>query len=171
MEDIEVWKHLANYENYEVSSFGQVRNKKTSRILKPACNGGYMSVGLSNVGKTKSHSVHRLVALTFLDNPENKPQVNHKDKNRSNNNINNLEWCSALENNIHKSSTLIQKTNQNLKVWRVDVNSGEKIELYNSIQEASKWCVENNLSPLEHNAKGNISNVIRCVYKTSCGFN
>ena len=171
MEYAEVWKHLANYENYEVSSFGQVRNKNTGRILKPSCNGGYMSVGLSNVGKTKSHSVHRLVALTFLDNPENKPQVNHKDKNRSNNNINNLEWCSALENNIHKSSTLIQKTNQNLKVWRVDVNSREKIELYNSIQEASRWCVENKFSPLEHNVKGNISNVIRGVYKTSCGFN
>jgi len=55
MEYVEVWKHLANYENYEVSSFGQVRNKKTSRILKPAWKCGYMSVGLSNVGKTKKH--------------------------------------------------------------------------------------------------------------------
>jgi hypothetical protein len=70
MEVKEVWKHLVNYENYEVSSFGQVRNKNTCRILKHGCHGGYMSLGLSNVAKTKkTHSVHRLVALTFLDNP------------------------------------------------------------------------------------------------------
>lgn len=168
---MEEWKQIIDFEKYEVSSFGKVRNKKTGRILKPSNNGGYMVVGLmSNIGKSKTYSIHRLVALTFLDNSDNKLHVNHKDKNRSNNNINNLEWCSALENNIHKCLTLQQKTNQNLKIWRVDINSGEKIELYNSIQEAAKWCVENDFSPLEHNAQGNISNVIRGIYKQSCGF-
>lgn len=167
---MEEWKEIPNYENYEASSFGQIRNKKTGRILKTACKGGYTQVGLSLNGYGKSFNVHRLIALTFLENPTNKPHINHKDKNRSNNNIENLEWCSALENNLHKCATLEQKTNQNLKIWRVDINTNDKIQLYNSIQEAAKWCVENNYSPLEHNARGNISNVIRGIYKSSCGF-
>ena len=170
MVDTEVWKASSEYENYEVSSFGKVRNKNTGRILKPANSGGYMTVGLSCKGKTSSHVVHRLVAVEFLENPENKAHVNHKDKNRSNNNISNLEWCTPLENNIHKCATLDQKTNQNLKVWRVDVNTNEKIQLYNSINDAAKWCVENNYSSLEKNARPNISGAIRGVNKTSCGF-
>lgn len=170
MEDNKDWKQVNNCENYEVSSFGQVRNKTTGRILKQSSNGGYMSVGLSLNGNIKSFRVHRLIASEFIENPENKPHVNHKDKNRSNNNVNNLEWCTALENNIHKSSTLEQKTNQNLRIWRVDKISNEKLQLYNSIYDASKWCVENNKSPSEHISRVNISNVIRGVYKSSCGF-
>jgi hypothetical protein len=161
MEDIEEWRHLDGYENYEVSSFGQVRNKNTGRILKPTNQGGYSYVGLSLNGKTKSCVVHRLIALTFLEKIENKEHVNHKDKNRSNNNITNLEWCSPAENNAHKCLTLEQKTNQNLKIWRVDLDTSIKIELYNSIYDAAKWCAENKYSPSEHNARGNISNVIR----------
>ena len=170
MADKEEWKQLADYENYEVSSFGHVRNRKTGRILKPANNGGYLYVGLSLNGKTKSLSIHRLTSLAFLDNPENKPQVNHKDKNRSNNTISNLEWTTSLENNIHKCLTLNQKTNQNLKIWRVDLNTNQKIELYNSIQEASKWCADNGYSSSEHNAKGYISCAVRGIYNNSCGF-
>ena len=167
---MEEWKQLVDYKNYEVSSFGQVRNKKTGRILKPCNNGGYLYVGLSLNGQTKSFSVHRLVASIYLDNLDNKPHVNHKDKNRSNNHISNLEWCSALENNIHKSLNLVQTTNQNLKIWKIDILTNEKIELYNSIQDAAKWCVENKYSSSEHTAKTNISNVIRGIYKKSCGF-
>lgn len=167
----ETWKPVDSYENYEVSSFGKVRNKKTGRILRQSCKGGYMGVGLSHKEKTcKSFSVHRLVALAFIENPENKPHINHKDKNRSNNNVDNLEWCTALENNLHKSSSLEQTTNQNLKVWRVDKKTNEKIELHNSIYDAAIWCVENNFSSSSHNARGNISNVVRGVYKSSCGF-
>lgn len=171
MVDTEVWLPINGYDNYEVSSSGQVKNKNTGRILKMSCCGGYMSVGLSNLEKKrKSYSVHRLVALAFIPNPNNKPQVNHIDKNRSNNKINNLEWCSSLENNIHKCLTLEQKTNQNLKIWRVDIESNEKLELYNSIYDAAKWCVENGFSRSEHNARGNISCAVRGVYLTSCGF-
>lgn len=170
MDDIERWKSLSEYENYEVSSLGRVRNNKTGRILKQSCRGGYMIAGLSLNGKIKTIGVHRLVALMFLDNLENKPHVNHKDKIRSNNNITNLEWCTALENNIHKCSTLEQKTNQNLKVWRVDKKTNEKFELYNSINDAAVWCAENKFSSSVHISRGNISNVLRGVYKSSCGF-
>ena len=106
MEDIEIWKKINNYENYEVSSLGNVRNKNTGRILKPGIIGGYYCVGLSNI-KTKTFSVHRLVALTFIENPENKTDVNHKDKNKLNNNLVNLEWNTSKENNTHKSIGVI----------------------------------------------------------------
>jgi len=170
MADMEEWKQLPNYENYEVCNFGKVRNKKTGRILKNANNGGYQQVGLSRCGIIKSFSVHQLVGLCFIENPNNKKQINHLDKDRSNNNIENLEWCTAAENNNHKLLTLEVKTNQNLQIWRVDVVSGEKIELYNSICDAATWCVDNGHSPAIHNATGNISYSLNGRYKSSCGF-
>lgn len=169
MEDSEDWCHFTDF-NYEVSNLGRVRNIKTKRILRPMCNGGYMNVGLSKNGKIKTYSIHQLVGLCFIENPDKKPHINHIDKNRSNNNVSNLEWCTASENNLHKCLTLEQKTNQNLQVWRVNIDTNDKLELYNSIQDAAKWCVENGYSSTENSAKGNISNVINGKYKTSCGF-
>lgn len=167
---MEEWRDILVNDNYEVSSFGRVRNKKTKRILKACNSGGYSHVGLSRNGLTKSISIHQLVGKAFLENPENKPQINHIDKNGLNNNVSNLEWATAAENNAHKLLTLQQKTNQNLKVWRCDIKTNEKIEMYNSIHEAAKWCVENGYSPSEHNARGNISCAVRGVYISSCGF-
>ena len=169
MEDIEVWKNISNYDNYEVSTFGKVRNKKTSRILKPSNRGGYYIVGLSNI-KTKTFQVHRLVAETFIENPENKAHVNHKDKNGLNNNLSNLEWNTPKENNIHKSVGVTQTTNQNLAIWRVDLNSDKRIEKYNSIDLASKWLFEQGVSENIHSIKSSISCSIRGVYKSSFGF-
>lgn len=169
MEDTEVWKDISNYDNYEVSTFGKVKNKNTGRILKPANNGGYLYVGLSNT-KTKTFPLHRLVAETFIENPENKAHVNHKDKNSLNNHLYNLEWNTPKENNIHKSAGVIQTTNQNLSIWRVDLNSGDKIEKYNSIDLASKWIFEQGLSTKLHNIRGGISCASRGVYKSSFGF-
>ena len=167
---MEEWRQISEYENYEVSSYGNVRNKKTGRILKPGCNGGSMYVSLSLNKKQKSFKVHQLVAICFIENPENKPQVNHIDKDGTNNKLSNLEWATAVENTAHKLLTLQVKTNQNLKIWRVDKDSDEKIEFYNSIHDAAKWCVENNYAYSEHNARGNISCTIRGVYNSSCGF-
>ena len=166
----EVWKQFRDNDNYEVSSFGKIKNKKTGRLLKPANKGGYLYVGLSLNCIKRSYALHRIVAITFLSNPENKPHVNHLDKNKVNNNISNLEWVTALENNIHKSNGVIQTTNQNLKIWRVEQNTNEKLQLYNSIQEAAKWCVDNGYSSSEYSIKGNISNAIRGVYSKSSGF-
>jgi hypothetical protein len=167
---MEEWKELKINDNYQVSNLGKVRNKKTGRILKPSCNGGYLNVGLSRNGQSKTYSVHQLVGLCFIENPENKPQINHFDKTRSNNNIKNLEWCTAAENNAHKLLTLQVKTNQNLQIWRVDIVSNGKLELYNSIYDAAKWCVENNYSPSAETARGNISYAVNGKYKSSCGF-
>jgi hypothetical protein len=169
MEDTEVWCGISNYDNYEVSTFGKIRNKKTGRILKPANNGGYLYVGLSNI-KTKTFPVHRLVAETFIENPENKAHVNHKDKNSLNNHLSNLEWNTPKENNIHKSIGVTQTTNQNLAIWRVDLKTGDKIEKYSSIDLASKWIFEQGLSKNINSIKSSISCSIRGVYKSSFGF-
>lgn len=103
---MEIWKDIKDYEGlYQVSSYGRVRSlgnggtHKTSRILKSAKNTwGYLRVQLWKNGKGKSCFVHRLVAETFLPNPLNLPQVNHKDENPSNNNVSNLEFCDQKYN-------------------------------------------------------------------------
>lgn len=165
----EEWKEVVGNSKYEVSTFGNVRNKITKRILKCATNGGYKLVGLSG-DKTKSKSVHRLVALTFIPNPENKPHVNHKDKNRGNNHVNNLEWATAAENNKHKSETLIHKTNQNLEIYRLDKDTLEILEKYNSIEDASRWCYENGISKNCKSLLAEIGGCIKGLNKTSGGF-
>jgi hypothetical protein len=170
MDDKEEWTQIQDYDNYEVSTLGNVRNSDTGRVLKPACRGGYLTVGLCKNSNGRTFQVHRLVALAFIDNPENKPQVNHKDKNRGNNNVSNLEWSTASENNIHRSTNEIQTTNQQVKVWRIDVNTDEKIELYASIYLAAQWIVSNNSELSIDNVKSGISCASRGVYKSSFGY-
>jgi hypothetical protein len=168
--DEEIWKTCSDFNMYKVSNLGQVKNKNTGKILKQAIHGGYKCVGLMLNNKIISRRVHRLVAKEFIENLENKPQVNHIDKNRSNNIVSNLEWTTAKENNVHRSTGVMQTTNQNIRVWRVDNDTNEKLELYNSFEEAGQWLVENKYSNCPHTARTNISNAVRGIYKSSCGF-
>lgn len=170
MVEIEEWKHIDGYKIYEVSSFGRIRNKNSGRILKAANNGGYYFVGLSNK-KTNTYRVHILVAKAFIPNPENKYTVNHKDKNGLNNNVNNLEWMTIPENNKHRSEGVIQTTNQNLEIYRINHNTNEILEKYNSIEDGAKWVLEQNLAKNIHSARCCISCCIREVTKSSFGFN
>ena len=169
MEDNEKWTNIEEFENYEVSNLGRVKNKKTGRILKACNHGGYFVVGLSKT-KVKTMQLHRLVAKAFISNPESKPHVNHIDKNPLNNNVNNLEWNTALENNIHKCKGLIQTTNQNKCIYRIDKDTNIKLQKYVSIESAGIWLYENNLAKNVHSGKTNISNSIRGIYKSSFGF-
>ena len=169
MAETEDWKEIDGYKNYEVSSLGKVRNKNTGRILKASNKSGYYCVGLSNK-KTKTISVHQLVAKAFINNPENKSQINHKDKNSLNNCLENLEWCSNKENSIHRSKGVKQTTNQNLEIYRINLNTNEIIEKYISIEEAAKWVRDNKLTSNLNSARSCISNCVREITKSSYGF-
>ena len=113
---MESWKEIKDYKGYEVSNLGNVRtfNKRNSstlytepKLLKQRqiithCGKKYTRVNLCLNSTKKQYFVHRLVALEFIPNPENKPQVNHKDNNPLNNELSNLEWCTNSENQIHR---------------------------------------------------------------------
>ena len=104
----EIWKDVQGYEGlYKVSNLGNVYSYKSKKILKkyfPVFSlgaTGYNLVGLYKNGKQKMFGVHRLVAQAFIDNPLNLPIVNHKDGNKRNNAVSNLEWCTQKENVAH----------------------------------------------------------------------
>ncbi len=94
----EQWKVIEGFDLYEISTTGKIRNAK-GRILKPVDNGkGYLKFTLKQNGRNQREYVHRLVAVAFIPNPENKPFVNHIDNDPSNNCVDNLEWCTHQEN-------------------------------------------------------------------------
>ena len=108
----EIWRDIKGYEGlYQISSYGRVKSlertvwngkgyyKKSEKIRKGYDNGdGYLYVNLCKEGKRKQYRINRLVAMAFIPNPNNLPEVNHKDKIRTNNNIENLEWCTKQYN-------------------------------------------------------------------------
>lgn len=100
---MEIFKKIIYNGYYEISNFGNVKsNKKTTeKILKNKTVNGYKYISFKVEGKIKNFYIHRLVAIHFIPNPKNKLQVNHIDGNKSNNHINNLEWCTPRENSQH----------------------------------------------------------------------
>ena len=103
----EIWKDCKGYEGkYQVSNLGRVWSIGSQKYLKGSTDkDGYMCVYLTaKNGKTKIEKIHRLVALVFLDNPNNYPQVNHKDENKQNNCVDNLEWCDTKYNTTYSKS-------------------------------------------------------------------
>ena len=95
----EEWRDIKGYEGlYQISNLGRVHSYYKRDILEPKEDKGYLRVGLYKNGKRKPYSIHRLVAEAFIPNPNNYPQVNHKDEDKSNNRVSNLEWCTAKYN-------------------------------------------------------------------------
>lgn len=124
----EIWKDVKEYEGlYQVSNYGRVKsisyfnhaNKKSyprNKILKPLKNEkGYLRIDLAKNGKSKKVRIHRLVAQTFISNPNNYQEVNHIDGNKQNNRVDNLEWCTHSYNMKHavKLGLVIPPTSHN----------------------------------------------------------
>lgn len=133
---IETWKPVVGFENeYSISNTGRVisfpkKTRKGSRELKPYYTQGYAYVHLCKDRTITKYRIHRLVATAFIDNPLNLPQVNHIDKDRSNNNVSNLEWVTAQRNIEHSIA----------KTWEF-MKDGALVEILN----IRKYCRENNL--------------------------
>ena len=106
MSEVETFVKIEGFEKYEVSNLGKVRNIKSGRMLKPHLNhNGYLKHHLYRHDKQKELFLHRILAIAFIDNPGKKPQVNHIDENKLNNDLSNLEWCTGRENLVHGTRT------------------------------------------------------------------
>jgi hypothetical protein len=167
---MEEWRIIKEYPNYDISNFGNIKNNKTSKIMKQTLKGGYYNIGLVNELGKKTFKVHRLVALSFIENPENKAEVNHKDKNKLNNNICNLEWMTHRENNIHRCIGTKMTSNKNKCVLRIDKDTNEILEKYNSIELAGIWALNNDYTKTAHNGRNSIGNCLKGLSKIAYKF-
>ena len=173
-------KDIKGYEGlYEISSCGKIFSKgngnstcpiySTFREIKPRLKkNGYLELKLFKDGKRKFYLIHRLVALNFIENPENKAQINHKDCNKKNNHFINLEWVTSKENIIHSVANGLQKNKKGIenkcskKILQIDLNNN-LIKEWGSIIETKR--------DLGFNSFG----IIKCCkkekrYKTAYGF-
>jgi oligoribonuclease NrnB/cAMP/cGMP phosphodiesterase (DHH superfamily) len=132
----QIWKSVVNYEGlYEVSNHGNVRSlhKEIKELSIANSKRGYRVVSLYKDGSATMKNVHQLVAQAFIPNPESKPCINHKDFNRLNNHVENLEWCTYAENNEHS----IKEGQRGKKVFQMD-SEYNVISEFDSIIEAEK---------------------------------
>ena len=137
----EEWRDIKGYEGlYQVSNLGRVRSlncrghKGCIGILTPRLDGkGYEMVALYKEGKARNTKVHRLVAQAFIPNPNNYPQVNHKDENKTNNDVKNLEWCTNEYN--HNYGTRNERVAKSLSKKVICITTGE---IFNSMREACR---------------------------------
>ena len=153
----EIWKDIPNFYGYQISNYGRIKSidrdivcgDKTihcnGKILKQSKNQkGYLRIRISK-GRNKKYTllIHRLVALAFIENPNNYQQINHIDGNKENNYYLNLEWCNNSQNQIHAVKLGLNDHNKynagrkRKMVAQIDINSKKIIYIYNSLSEAA----------------------------------
>ena len=141
----EEWRDIEGYQNYMISNMGRVKSlnyKHTGieKILKPSVDKrGYLVICLyKNSVKKRNFKIHRLVAKAFIPNPNNLPQVNHKDENKQNNCLKNLEWCDQKYNNNFgtRKERVAEKTSK--PVLKIDPISNEIVAEFPSINEVQR---------------------------------
>lgn len=144
-----IWKEYPENNKYLVSNTGQVKNKKTNRLTMGSKVSGYRFVSLfinSSIPKT-TRLIHRMVAQTFIENPENKPVVNHIDTDILNNNVNNLEWVTHKENlNTLETKNNLKKGKNSKLILQIKIDSGEIInKFYGASEGEEKFNISSNV--------------------------
>lgn len=157
----EVWKDIPGYEGiYQASNLGRIKSVKRidlggrkwpEKIMSQSIVKGYAKVGLHHARINKQMSVHRLVALAFIPNPSNLPQINHKDENPLNNHVENLEWCDCLYNMTYgtRVARAAKKHSETMKgiiprpetmkrTAKISLLTGETLEIFASASEAAR---------------------------------
>ena len=188
----EEWRDVVGWEDfYMVSSFGRIMSKSKvvrcgngTRTLKPQLkrikvrDNGYCEVGLTNLDNRKFALVHRLVAEAFIQNPQNKPLIDHLDRNRQNNNISNLRWCTMSENMLNPMTRNFRR-DMYIGIERpciykpvVAIKDGVVVKQYESIKSATKdgftgCCISNCCSGRDKTHKG-YSWMYLSDYENSC---
>ena len=158
----EIWKDIKDYEGlYQVSSFGRVKSFYTNRILKGSEDSwGYLQVKLYKNGIKSNKKMHRLVAQSFIPNPENKPEVNHIDENKTNNKLSNLEWSTAKENSNHGTRTERMAKTRSIPIIATNIKTGESQEFYGAAECARQSGLDNS----------HIAKVLKGRYKQTGGY-
>lgn len=184
----EIWKDIQGYEGlYQVSNLGNIKslhyrartgnpksNIQYSRNMKLFIEkSGYVSIKLCKSGHSKRYLVHRIVANAFIPNPQSKPQINHKDGNKSNNTVNNLEWTTNSENQKHavnlglkEKNTVGQMGHKNVMakpIIQYDL-SGNFVKLWYSIADAAR-AVDGMSALIVHCAKGRIKHCYNSIWR------
>lgn len=164
----ERWKIINDFPNYLVSDLGNIKTRKTNKLRKSSVGKrGYIVISLRKDNKTYLRTLHRLVAQAFIPNPDNLLEINHKDGNKVNNELVNLEWVTTKDNNIHARMTGLHESDGDKAVIQLD-KYGNVIRVYKSVSEASR--VTNicrcNINAVIHEYK----NKSGYTYKTAGGY-
>lgn len=167
----EIWKPIEECKDYHISNFGRIKSfkydKENGKIIKPSrTTKGYLQLDLRLDGRKGEHrvhlAIHRLVAKAFIPNPNNLPQVNHKDEDKTNNHVDNLEWCTNEYNANYgtKSERVTQKRRK--PVYSID--SDGNIEHFKGLRDAGR-----KMSGNLNNSGSSIKYVILGKHKTAYG--
>lgn len=164
----EIWKDIVGFEGYQVSSLGRVRSfKGTIRVLSPNKSSRYCQVTLFREGERHYRKIHRLVAEAFIPNPNNLPFVNHKNEDKTDNRVENLEWCDAKYNNNYGCRIMRMASSLSGKDIPLKYRAIEQIDFNGNIvrtYEAIKQVVEHGYN------QSTICNCCKGRTKTAYGF-